>query len=133
MKNLILTLFVLAAFMLSALTASPQQKTQDQAINVEVIQFHTEHRCTSCLKIEKLSKETLTKYYPTIPFRLVNVEDKKNEKIAEQFEAAGSALFLYNTKTGKKKNLTEFAFMKVGNEAAFDAELKKAIAEFIKS
>jgi hypothetical protein len=133
MKYYILTLFALTAFMFSAINASSQQKNQAPAINVEVIQFHTDHRCTSCLKIEKLSKETLTKYYPTIPFRLVNVEDKKNEKIAEQFEAAGSALFLYNTKTGKKKNLTEFAFMKVGDEVAFDAELKKAIAEFIKS
>lgn len=133
MKYSFLTMLILTAFMFSGLNASSQQKNQAPSNTVEVIQFHTEHRCTSCLKIEKLSKETLTKYYPTIPFRLVNVEDKKNEKIAEQFEAAGSALFLYNTKTGKKKNLTEFAFMKVGNEAAFDAELKKAIAEFIKS
>lgn len=132
MKYSILTLSLLTAMMLAALNGYSQQKNQAPASNVEVIQFHTEHRCTSCLKIEKLSKETLTKHYPTIPFRLINVEDKKNEKIAEQFEAAGSALFLYDTKTGRKKNLTEFAFMKVGNEAAFETDLKKLIAEFIK-
>ena len=63
----------------------------------------------------------------------MNVEDKKNAKKAEQFEATGTALFLYNPKTGKKKDLTDFAFMKAGDEKKFEAELKKYIEDFIKS
>ena len=61
---------------------------------IEIIQFHSEHRCVTCKKIEELAKETL-KSFPSIPFSLVNVDDKKNEKKAEQFEATGTALFLY--------------------------------------
>lgn len=97
-----------------------------------MIQFHSGHRCVTCIKIEKLTRATLAKSYPAVTFTLVNVDDRKNEKKAQQFEASGTALFLYNPKTGKKKDLTEFAFLKAGNESAFDAELKKIIADFIK-
>lgn len=86
----------------------------------------------TCNKIEALTKETL-KAYPNIPFLLVNVDDKKNEKIAKQFEATGTALFLYNPKTGKKKDLTDFAFMNAGNKEKFIKELKKEIDLFLKS
>ena len=99
---------------------------------IEIIQFHSEHRCMTCNKIEKLTRATL-KSYPTIPFSLVNVDDAKNEIKAAKFEVAGTALFLYNPKTGKKKDLTDFAFMTAGDEAKFAKELKKEIALFIKS
>ncbi|WP_290858175.1 nitrophenyl compound nitroreductase subunit ArsF family protein [Flavobacterium sp.] len=99
---------------------------------IEIIQFHSEHRCMTCNKIEKITRETL-KSYPAIPFSLVNVDDAKNEKKSEQFEATGTALFLYNPKTGKKKDLTDMAFMNAGDETKFKKELKKEIDLFLKS
>ena len=116
---------------------SEAQNTEQSSIatsdaKIEVIQFHSEHRCMTCNKIEKLSRETLEDY-PGIPFTLVNVDDKKNEQKAEEFEAFGTALFLYNPATGEKKNLTEFAFMTAGNEEKFAAELQKEIQAFQKS
>lgn len=97
---------------------------------IQVIQFHSEHRCMTCNLIEKLTRETLQKY-PTIPFSLVNADDKKNAKIAEQFEATGTALFLYNPKTGKKKDLTDFAFMNAkSNSQKFKDGLEKEINAF---
>ena len=128
---------VIAGLLLLCLNfnANAQSQKKDKPVvvpTVNMIQFHLEHRCVTCLKIEKLTRITLTKYFPAIPFSLVNVEEKKNEKMSEEFEATGSALFLYNPKTGKKKNLTEFAFMKVGNEKLFDTELKKFIQDFLK-
>lgn len=109
------------------------QNKQVETLSLQVIQFHLEHRCISCLKIEKFTKASLTKYFPGVSFELVNVEEKKNAKKAEEFQASGTALFLYNPKTGKKKDLTASAFMNVGDKAKFEAELKKAIEEFIKS
>lgn len=134
MKNLSLTMFAFMAFMFAACNSEAQNKTTVAAnkTTIEVIQFHSEHRCVTCLKIEKLTKVTLVKYFPTIPFSLVNIDDKKNAKKAEQFEAAGTALYLYNPATGKKKDLTDFAFMKAGDEKKFEAELKKYIEDFIK-
>jgi len=132
MKKNAITLLAVTFFLFAACSSDAQQTTKPaNAESIQVIQFHSEHRCVTCLKIEKLARATLTRSYPAIPFRLYNVEDKKNEKIAEQFEATGTALFLYNPKTGKRKDLTGFAFMKAGNEEAFDTELKKSIADFL--
>lgn len=112
-------------------TKKETAKTSTAKANIEIIQFHSEHRCVTCQKIEKLTRETL-KDLNGIPFSLVNVDDTKNEKKAEEFEAAGTALFLYNPKTGKKKDLTDFAFMTAGDDAKFKAELKSEIEKFIK-
>ena len=110
----------------------PTAKATAKQAGIEIIQFHSEHRCMTCNKIEKLTRETL-KDFPTVPFSLVNVDDSKNEKKATQFEATGTALFLYHPKTGKKKDLTDFAFMNAGDEAKFKKQLKKEIQLFLKS
>ena len=97
--------------------------------SIEIIQFHSEHRCMTCNKIEELTRETL-KSYPSIPFYLVNVDDTKNEKIAEQFQASGTALFLYNPKTRKRQEVSDMAFMNAGKKEKFIIELKKKIEAF---
>ena len=132
MKKIIVSIVTLFTVLLFNSGSLAQNPATVQTTGFEVIQFHSEHRCVTCVKIEKLTRATLAKTYPGIPFRLINADDKKNAKIAEQFEATGTALFLYNAKTGKKKDLTEFAIMKAGNETAFDAELKKFITDFLK-
>ncbi|MFY8097300.1 MAG: nitrophenyl compound nitroreductase subunit ArsF family protein [Flavobacterium sp.] len=97
---------------------------------IQLIQFHTEHRCVTCNNIEKLSKETI-KENDAISFVLYNVDDKKNEKLAEEFEATGTSLYLYNSKTKAIKDLTEMAFMYAKNEGEkFKTELQKEISEF---
>tara|TARA_R110001592_G_scaffold234658_2_gene492384 strand:+ start:119323 stop:119739 length:417 start_codon:yes stop_codon:yes gene_type:complete len=135
-KN-ILTAFLSMFILLLASCNSQAQSTSERgdlanASKMEVIQFHSEHRCMTCNKIEELSRETL-KDFPGIPFSLVNVDLEKNEKKAEQFEATGTALFLYNPQTGKKKDLTDFAFMNASNKEKFIAGLKKEIESFQKS
>lgn len=109
-------------------TASSEFAVGDQGA-IELIQFHSEHRCMTCNKIETLSREVL-KAYPDIQFSLVNVDEKANEAKAEDFEAFGTSLFLYNPTTKAKKNLTEFAFMNAGNETKFFEGLKKEIEKF---
>lgn len=135
MKNLQIALFAFIALLFTTATSTAQQTNAVVAkkSTVELIQFHSEHRCVTCVKIEKLTRATLANGFSNIPFTLVNVDDKKNAKKVEQFEAAGTALFLYNPVTGKKKDLTDFAFMKAGDEKKFEAELKKFIEDFIKS
>ena len=135
MKKLSITMFAFVALMFASSTMEAQQKKQPvtaKKATVEVIQFHSDYRCMTCHKIEDLTKATLASSFKTIPFRLVNVNDKVNAKMAQQFEAAGTALFLYNPVTGKKKDLTQFAFMKAGKKDVFEAELKKYIENFIK-
>lgn len=120
--------FLMLYFMASVATAQTNAPTIAKS-DVEIIQFHSEHRCVTCLKIEELTKETV-KSFTGMPFKLVNIDDTKNEKMAEKFEAAGTALFIYNTKTGKKKDMTDFAFMNSGDKAKFISGLKKEISAF---
>lgn len=108
------------------------EKTSNELTDnqIQVIQFHSENRCMTCNKIEALTLETL-KSYPELTFQLVNVDDATNEQLAEQFEATGTALFLYNPTSKQKVDLTEFAFMTAGDETKFEENLKKEIERFI--
>jgi hypothetical protein len=130
MKKIILT-SVFATLLLLFVSTIGNAQTKPTS-TVQVIQFHSEHRCMTCNKIEELTKVALKKY-PTIPFSLVNADDKKNEKICAQFEASGSSLFLYNNKTKKIKNLTEMAFMNAGDQDKFIKEFNKNMDIFLKS
>lgn len=131
MKLFFSTAVVLISLVAICTNTHAQQK-QGVAPAIQVYQFHLEHRCVSCRKIELFTRKTLADYFPSLNLTLINVEDKKNEKMASEFQVFGSALFLYNPQTGKKKNLTESAFLNVGNEIQFKAILKKQINDFIK-
>jgi hypothetical protein len=133
MKTSNLTVFVLLVTMLISINSDAQKTVPAQTASIQVIQFHNEHRCVTCVQIEKLTRATLDKDFKSVPFILVNVDDSKNAEKAEAFEAAGTALYLFNPKTGRKKDLTEFAFMKAFDEEKFRTELKKQIEDFIKS
>ena len=114
-----------------ATSITTEKKSHELADNqIQVIQFHSENRCMTCNKIEALTLETL-KSYPELTFQLVNVDNADNEKLSEQFEATGTALFLYNPTSKQKIDLTEFAFMTAGDEAKFEEDLKKEIEKFI--
>lgn len=141
-SNLILTLAALFAIVACNEPAKQNRESGTEAAELsqgkiaqtdyQLIQFHSEHRCVTCQKIEKLSQETL-RDFDDVPFVLVNVDEEANESQAREFEATGTALFLYNTKTGEKKNLMEFAFMKAGDEVKFKTGLKAEIETFLKS
>jgi hypothetical protein len=131
-----LSLATLVWLLLSACTTEGQVSSPTQAATptqrIEVLQFHSEHRCYTCNKIESHAKEALDQQ-KGVSFKLINVDDKKNASKAEKFEAAGTALFLYDPATGKKKDLTDFAFMNAGNKEKFITGLRKEISQFGKS
>lgn len=134
-KKTVVTLATFVMFLFTACTTEIQNKEKETMISaenkIEVIQFHSAHRCMTCNLIEELSKEAL-KSFPEISFTLINVDDEKNYKMAEAFEATGTALFLYNPATQKKVDLTDFAFMNAANNPeVFKNGLKKEI-EFFK-
>lgn len=130
MKKLFL-IPIFATLMLLFLPYNGNAQTKT-ASKIQVIQFHSEHRCVTCNKIEELARLALKKY-PSIPFSLVNADDKKNEKLCAKFQAYGSSLFLYNSKTKKIKNLTEMAFMNASNQDKFIREFNKNMEVFLKS
>jgi putative N-acetylmannosamine-6-phosphate epimerase len=134
-KSFLFTFSALIILLFTTCNSKAQNTKQSlnntSSTTIEVIQFHSQHRCMTCNKIEEFTKETL-KNHPSISFSLINVDDKKNNKKATAFEAAGTALFLYNSTTGKKKDLTDFAFMNARNKEKFTKGLHDAIKEFEK-
>jgi hypothetical protein len=117
-----------------------QNKSKDQILDqsvskIEVLDFHSTHRCMTCNAIEANTKYTLNTYFSKelkedkITFQVINVDEKKNEKIAEKFEASGTSLILNVIKNGKETqiNLTDFAFMNGNDQEAFSRELKTKI------
>jgi len=117
-------LFLLFSFDSNGQNSKTKPKKATPKTGIQVIQFHSEHRCYTCNLIEKLTKEALKESYPNVQFLLVNVDDSKNEKIAEEFEASGTALFIYNPATKKKKDMTDYAFM---NAKSKPDDFKKGI------
>lgn len=112
-----------------------------KAAKLQIVYFHAEHRCPTCLSIEANTKKTLNTYFAkmvkdgTIKLRVLNVEDTKNQKLVEKYQAEGSALYLTSI-AGKKETTTDFtnfAFSYSRNEPEkFIAGLKTEIEKNLK-
>ncbi|WP_282032175.1 nitrophenyl compound nitroreductase subunit ArsF family protein [Winogradskyella eximia] len=145
MRQTIKILVVLTVgLLLTACNGKNKSETQnlDQSINkIEVLDFHSTHRCMTCNAIETNTKFTLDTYFSDemkadkITFQVINVDEKENEQIAEKFEASGTALILNVIKNGKetKIDLTEFAFMNGNDQDVFSKELKTKIDTELKT
>ncbi|WP_092443910.1 nitrophenyl compound nitroreductase subunit ArsF family protein [Winogradskyella sediminis] len=128
------------------ISCNGQNKSNDQALDqsvskIEVMDFHSTHRCMTCNAIEANTKFTLDTYFSDelkadkISFQVINVDDEKNEKLAEKFEASGTALILNVIKNGSenKIDLTEFAFMNGTDQNGFSKALKSKIETQLKT
>jgi len=115
-------------------------KTNKNVTKIEVIDFHSTHRCFTCNAIEENTRYTLENYFSKemkegkITFQVINVDDNINDEIAEKFEASGTSLFINTIKNGKENqiNLTNFAFSKGKNKEDFSTELKSKLDKELK-
>jgi hypothetical protein len=136
-------LFSVLAFGLIMLTANVNAQTTNEKMTdkIEVIDFHSTHRCITCNAIEMHTRYTLKKYFANelksgkITFQVINVEKEKNYKLAEKFEASGTSLFMNVIAKGKEKkiDLTQFAFMKGREKNEFMTGLKEKIEKELKT
>ena len=138
MKNSKTLLVLVATMLLFSWNISAQNeegKKIKSGNKVEVIDFHSTHRCMTCNAIEANTKFTLEEYFADelesgkITFQSINIDEKENYAMAEKYEAAGTSLFLNVIDDGKEAqiNLTNLAFKKGKNKAAFSKELKRMI------
>jgi len=134
-------LSILAISLLFVSCKGKAQENQTTATNttnkIEVIDFYGTHRCVTCKAIEASAKYTVETYFsnePKVVFKTVNVDDDANYKMAENFEATGTALFLNVIKDGKETHidLTDFGFSKGREQEEFSKELKSKIENELK-
>lgn len=138
MKNSKTLLVLLATMLLFSWNISAQNeevKETKSANKIEVIDFHSTHRCMTCNAIEANTKFTLEEYFADelesgkITFQSINIDEKENYAMAEKFQASGTSLFLNVIDDGNEVqiNLTNLAFKKGKDKAAFSKELKRKI------
>jgi hypothetical protein len=107
---------------------------------LEVYAFHGTRQCETCKNMKANTKATLDKYFTEelksgkIIYLVVDVDDEKNEKLAEKFQATGTALMLNKVVNGKETiyDWSEFAFDKANDTEVFIPELKAKIETVLK-
>lgn len=128
---------LLATILLLATIAVSAQKTT----KLKIIYFHSERRCPTCISIEDNTKKTLNTYFSeqlkdgTIILQVLNVEEDKNQKMVEKYEADGSSLYITRVNGQKETttNFTNFAFSYSRNQAdKFISGLKAEIEKNLK-
>ncbi|QKG79156.1 nitrophenyl compound nitroreductase subunit ArsF family protein [Tenuifilum thalassicum] len=140
------TLRYLLLFTASLTIASCQGKVNSQANDssdknsgspVTIYYFHGEHRCPTCLAIEKETKTTfevnLSKEAEagTVEFEVINADEAKNQALCEKYGVYGSTLLL--VKGNKTVNLTNMAFSNARrNPDQFREELANEVKKLIK-
>lgn len=143
MNKLLIALFAAIVSVTSfAKGGEPLPATTDSKKDVvEVLYFHGKQRCITCKSIEKHTKDVLTAYFADqvkngkIVFRVIDISQPANEKIAEKYEVTWSSLFINKWKGGKEKvnNMTEFGFSYAKSSPdVFKAGVKKKIEELLK-
>lgn len=126
-------------------TTNNQVSVQTQAKEnfpvVFVYNFHVTNRCPSCIAIEEATTKTINTYFANelkqglLKRQVVNVDDEKNAKIAEKYQAFGSGLFVTRVYEGKEKtvDLTSDGFKLARNkEPKFIEILKNTISSSLK-
>lgn len=86
--------------------------------HIAIYDFHTDHRCETCIAIEAAARETLNKNFKsqlndsTITFTLINADSEENQAVAEEYGAFGTTLAITIIKDGKKEimDITNWAF-----------------------
>lgn len=136
MKNALLPLLLLLA--LSSCSAQPNPKYNANASGpnrIEVLDFHNERRCDTCLEIERLTKKIIAEDYADavkkglITFKLINVDDKANADMVHKYTAYGTTLIISSVKGGKEEftDLTNFAFLNFNKADKFRETMKKEL------
>lgn len=105
---------------------------------VQVVYFHGKQRCPTCRAIESETKSVMDEYFRKeikerrLSFKVVDISDAKNEKIAEDFRVSWSSLFIVSN-GGRRENLTALSFANaLRNPAEFKIKLRNAISERLK-
>lgn len=107
---------------------------------IEVYCFHGTRQCETCKNMKANTKTTLNTYFASqlkdssVIFKIIDVDDIKNEKIAEKFQATGTALMINKVVDGKDSIMdwSDFAFEKANNEAEFITELRTKLQSVLK-
>jgi thioredoxin-related protein len=111
-------------------------REQMEADRVEVMFFHNHERCSTCLNMEKLTKEVVDIYFGQqvkdgrLVMMIIDIEDKNNAEVTDDYQVIWTSLYINKWQNGteSRHNMTEFAFLNVDSDPeAFKEGLRKQI------
>ena len=132
---------MILAIAYSALSALAQQSAAPQppAHKVIAYYFHTNARCSTCIKIEAYSKEAIEKGFPDaikngiLEMRIVNYEHPENRHFMQDYKLVSKSLVLVNTVNGKQtewRNL-KLVWQLTGSKDAFMNYVRKEVRSYL--
>ncbi len=140
-KNLILSLLAAAFFFSCTAPSSKDASSSDStaiasqqseaADLVRVYYFHGKQRCKTCLAVEKLARETVSKNFTDtskVRFMEINTSDKEQQGLVEKYQITWNALIV--ARAEEAVDLTEKAFATAVNQPE---ELESLLLETINS
>ena len=138
--------FISLLLFFASCSGNAQSQGQKKALStnngsrVEVLDFHTTHRCKACLAIEDNTRRLLAESYADemkkglITFRLINADDEANAAIVKKYLAFGTTLVINTVHDGQESHvdLTSFAFMNADNKEQFTSGIKEHLDASLK-
>ncbi len=107
-----------------------ESKSEEKDI-IEVYYFHVTRRCMTCKTVEAETGKAINEYFPekvkdgTIVYKVLNLEEGDNEKIAEGLGVSGQTLLV---KHGDKQvDITNKAFMNASDPERLRRQVKAGI------
>lgn len=86
-----------------------------QEATIQVLYFHSTYRCVTCNTVEDITKDFIQTRYNnllqngTLSFKSINIDEKENKSIVEQYQILYSTLLIVNA-DGTFSDITNQAF-----------------------
>ncbi|MBF0363383.1 MAG: hypothetical protein HQK49_20345 [Oligoflexia bacterium] len=122
-------------------TVSAVINTQNKSSNNKIVAyyFHGNARCRSCLQIEKLSKGTIDNKFTNelqkgiIEWRVVNIEEEKNQHYINDYKLYTKSVVLSLNKGGVEKNWKnlEKVWEYLRDEKKFETYVQSEVNNFL--
>lgn len=101
--------------------------------------FHTNTRCSKCIKIEEYSHEAIEKGFPdelkngTLELRVINYEQPENRHFIQDYKLVSKSLILVNFVKGKQAKWTnlKLVWQLTGHKDAFLNYVRKEVREYL--
>jgi hypothetical protein len=136
-----LILGLAAAFTGSSPSVLAQQSPAPKAGRHKIIAyyFHTNTRCSTCIKIEAYSKEAIEQGFPeelkkgSLEMRIVNYEDPENRHFMQDYKLVSKSLVLVNMVDGKQTEWTNLrvVWQLTGRKDAFLNYVRKEVRGYL--
>jgi len=98
---------------------TPQGVSSNSAKSIQILYFHGDRRCPTCIKVGEVSQNLISTKYAensSVEFKDINIDQDENKALAEKYQVTGSSLLI--DVDGEVKNITIDAFKFAKTDAA---------------